>query len=90
MEKKEYRYLVKSERGTSLHIMAATSTQAKRIYCQIKGIKPNDYWCGVSTLTARKLKPKEIEEWEKESKELQETFLYIKGMMDVFVEANKK
>lgn len=89
MEKKEYWYKVTSERGQSLHIMARNSQQAKRIYCQIKGIRPGDYWNGITTLKARKLKPEEVQAWEEQSRANQATLLFIEGMMDICVKAYK-
>jgi len=86
MNKPENLYLVSSIGGSTLHIRASSSTQAKRIYCREKGIRPSDSWCGISTLTARKLKQKEIQEWEEEK----DTLLFIKGMMDIMIEANQK
>jgi len=86
MNKPENLYLVSSHGGSTLHIWASSSAQAKRIYCREKGISPSDYWCGMSTLTARKLKPKEIQAWEEEKR----TLLFVKGMMDITIEANQK
>ncbi len=46
---------------SSLHILAENSAKAKREYCRRRGIKPNDYWCGVSMLSAKEVKaPKEV------------------------------
>ena len=80
---KENLYLVENGRGRSLYILA------KRIYCQKNGIRPSDEWCGISSLTARKLKPEEVQAWEEQSKANQETLLFIQGMMDICIEANK-
>ena len=85
---KENLYLVENGRGRSLYILATSSTQAKRIYCQKNGIRPSDEWCGISSLTARKLKPEEVQAWEEQSKANQETLLFIQGMMDICAEAN--
>jgi len=86
MKKTESLYLVNSHGGSTMHIWASSSAQAKRIYCREKGISPSDYWCGMSTLNARKLKQEEIQKWEEEK----ETLIFIKGMMDIIIEANKK
>lgn len=89
MEKKEQWYQVTNGSGRSLNILAKTSERAKRIYCQIRGIRPGDYWNGITTLKARKLKPEEIQAWEEQSRSNQETLLFIQGMMDICVKANK-
>ncbi len=48
-------YEVTNGRG-SLRIHAESSAKAKREYCRQRGIKPNDYWCGVSMLSAKEVK----------------------------------
>lgn len=87
---KENLYLVDNGRGRSLYILATSGTQAKRIYCQKNGIRPSDEWCGISSLTARKLKPEEVRAWEEKGKGVRETLLFIQRMMDIAKEAHKE
>ena len=49
-------YEVKSPGGFARRITAKNSTAAKREYCRRLGIRPSDYWCGMTALTAKKLK----------------------------------
>lgn len=37
-------------------IVVKSNDQAKRIYCKKKGVSPSDYWCGLSNMSARKVK----------------------------------
>lgn len=73
--------------GRKLHIYAKDSTQAKRIYCKNWGIRFNDPWCGASTLSARALKPAEVEDWEAGAATERATYLFIKGMLDITAKA---
>ena len=50
------RYLVVSPGERQITIEAPNSAKAKRLACKFWGIKPNDEWCGVSALKARKIK----------------------------------
>ena len=59
MDKLKFLYIVQSSSGRTLHVWAASSNQAKREFCREYGISPSDYWCGLSDLTARRLKPEE-------------------------------
>lgn len=34
-------------------IYAENANKAKREVCKLYGIKPNDYWCGVSNMSAK-------------------------------------
>lgn len=43
-------------------IEANNSTQAKRKFCKLWGIRPSDPWHGISTLTARRLTEEETSE----------------------------
>ena len=38
-----------------IQIQAKNSTEAKRIFCRMTGRRFNDYWCGASILTAKKV-----------------------------------
>ena len=49
-------YLITDVRGYEYKITAESAANAKRIVCSIKNVKPSDKWCGVSSLTATKLK----------------------------------
>lgn len=48
-------YLVESPNGSQMKIEANSSTEAKRIFCKIRGYKINDPWCGKSCLSAKKI-----------------------------------
>ena len=76
MDKPKNIYLVKSSSGRALHVWATSSNQAKRIFCKEYGIRPGDYWCGMSTLTARKLTPEEV-------KAERDTLVFIRGMLEI-------
>ena len=94
MDKPKFLYLVKNSSGCKLHIWAASSDQAKRAYCREYGIKASDYWCGVRSLTARKLKPEEVKEWEAQAEADRDTLIFINGMLEigakVYAERNGK
>lgn len=50
-----YTYIVK--RGSQTWTVdAQNATQAKRIICKFRGVNPSDYWCGISTYTAQRVK----------------------------------
>lgn len=49
-------YEVSSPGGSKRLIIAKDSTAAKREYCRKLGIKPADYWCGVTVLKARRVR----------------------------------
>lgn len=50
-----YTYAVSHWSHGTVIVAAKDSTQAKRKVCRFWGIKPNDYWCGMSCFTARRL-----------------------------------
>ena len=54
-------YEVKSVGGRTLITQAKDSQQAKRDACKHWGIKPSDYWSGLTSLKARRLTEDEIE-----------------------------
>ena len=87
MDKPKFLYLVKNSSGCKLHIWAASSDQAKRAYCREYGIKASDYWCGVRSLTARKLKPEEVKAWEEDADAERATLVFIKGMLEISAKA---
>lgn len=87
MDKPKNLYLVKGSSGRTLHVWAASGDQAKRIYCREYGIKASDYWCGLSTLTARKLKPEEVKAWEEQAPTERATYLFIRGMLEITAKA---
>lgn len=87
MDKPKSLYLVKNSSGRTLHVWAASSDQAKRIFCKEYRIHPSDYWCGLSTLTARKLKPEEVEAWETDAEAERATYLFIHGMLEIGAKA---
>lgn len=87
MDKPKNLYLVESPSGCKLHVWAASGDQAKRIFCKEYGIRPGDYWCGLSTLTARKLKPEEVKAWEADAEAERATYLFIHGMLEIGAKA---
>lgn len=87
MDKPKSLYLVKNSSGRTLHVWAASGDQAKRIFCKEYGIRPGDYWCGLSTLTARKLKPEEVKAWETDAEAERATYLFIHGMLEIGAKA---
>lgn len=87
MDKPKSLYLVKNSSGRTLHIWAASSNQAKRIFCKEYRIHPSDYWCGLSTMTARKLKPEEVKTWETDAEAERATYLFIHGMLEISAKA---
>ena len=87
MDKPKALYLVKNSSGCALHVWAVSSDQAKRIFCKEYGIRPGDYWCGLSDLTARKLTPAEVEAWEAQAEADRDTLVFIKGMLEIGAKA---
>ena len=87
MDKPKALYLVKNSSGRTLHVWAASGNQAKRIFCKEYGIRPGDYWCGMSTLTARKLDPEEVKAWEAQAGADRDTLVFIKGMLEIGAKA---
>ncbi len=87
MDKPKALYLAKNSSGRALHVWAASSNQAKRIFCKEYGIRPGDYWCGLSTLTARKLKPEEVKAWEADAEAERDTLVFIRGMLEIGAKA---
>ena len=83
MDKPKALYLVKNSSGRTRHVWAASGNQAKRIFCKEYGIHPGDYWCGLSTLTARKLKPEEVKAWEEQAEAERDTLVFIRGMLEI-------
>jgi len=49
-------YEVRDLAVRKLVVEANSSTQAKRLACKRWRRKASDYWCGITTLTARRLK----------------------------------
>lgn len=76
-------YFVSGPSGCKLHIWATSGNQAKRAYCREYGFKASDYWCGVQSLTARKLKPEEVKAWEEQAPIERATYLFIRGMLEI-------
>jgi hypothetical protein len=58
----KYKYIVTSPGGREVEVEAQNSTQAKRKACRYWGIKPSDKWCGITALTARRIKRKQAEQ----------------------------
>ena len=83
-------YLVTIPGGRKLHIWATNGNSAKRAFCKAHGIKPNDYFCGVPALNARKLKPDEVASWESDEPTRRATLLFIRGMLEIGAEAYKQ
>lgn len=87
MEKAQRLYKVTRDGGSAAHIYAKDSTQAKRAYCKLWDLRFSDPWCGASTLKARALKPAEEAEWLAQAETERETYLFIKGMLDICAKA---
>lgn len=87
MDKPKALYLVQNSSGRALYIWAASGNQAKRIFCKEYGIRPGDYWCGVSALTARKLKPEEVKAREAAAEAERDTLVFIGGMLEITAKA---
>lgn len=87
MDKPKNLYFVSSSSGRNLHVWAASGDQAKRAYCKEYGLRPGDYWCGVRSLTARKLKPEEVKAWEEGAAAERATYLFIRGMLEIGAKA---
>ena len=83
MDKPKFLYIVQSSSGRTLHVWAASSNQAKREFCREYGISPSDYWCGLSALTARRLKPEEVKAWEEQAEANRDTLIFIQGMLEI-------
>ena len=56
------KYIVTSPGERTITVEAQNSTQAKKEACKFWGIKPNDEWCGITALTARRIKRKQAEQ----------------------------
>ena len=87
MDKPKFLYIVQSSSGRTLHVGAASSNQAKREFCREYGISPSDYWCGLSALTARRLKPEEVKAWEEQAEANRDTLIFIQGMLEIGAKA---
>ena len=87
MDKPKFLYLVKNSSGRTLHIWAVSNNQAKRAFCKAFGISPSDYWCGLSALTARRLKPEEVKAWEEQAEANRDTMIFIQGMLEISAKA---
>ncbi|WP_217958152.1 hypothetical protein [Acutalibacter muris] len=87
MDKPKNLYLVSGPSGCKLHIWATSGDQAKRAYCREYEIKASDYWCGVRSLTARKLKPEEVKAWEEQAATERATYIFIRGMLEISAKA---
>lgn len=87
MDKPKFLYIVQSSSGRTLHVWAASSNQAKREFCREYGISPSDYWCGLSDLTARRLKPEEVKAWEADAQTERDTLIFIQGMLEIGAKA---
>lgn len=77
----KYAVIVTYNNGTATG--AASSNQAKREFCREYGISPSDYWCGLSALTARRLKPEEVKAWEEQAEANRDTLIFIQGMLEI-------
>jgi len=49
-------YLVTTPGERETIVKAENATQAKRKACKDLGIRPNDKWCGITSLRAKKIK----------------------------------
>jgi len=87
MDKPKDLYEVSPVSGFKAHIYATSGGQAKRIYCKSRGFRSSDYYCGVRSLKARKMKPDEVKAWEDQADAERGTLIFIKGMLDIYVKA---
>lgn len=83
MDKPKSLYFVSGPSGRKLHVWAASGDQEKRAYCREYGLRPGDYWCGISSMTARKLKLEEVKAWEADADAERATYLFIHGMLEI-------
>jgi len=90
MDKPKALYRVKNSSGRTLHVWAASSDQAKRIFCKEYGIRPGDYWCGLPDLTARKVKQEEVKAWKAQAGDEYRTYLFISGMLEIGVKIREE
>lgn len=88
MNKPKSLYLVKHSSGRMLHVWAVSSNQAKRIFCKEYGIRPGDDWCGLSALSAHRLKPEEVKAWEMQMEAERTTLAFIRGMLEISVKVH--
>ncbi|NLG85172.1 MAG: hypothetical protein GX493_11335 [Firmicutes bacterium] len=49
-------YQVRDLAGQISLVEARTTEEAKRLVCKRRGIRPDDYWVGTRTMTARRIK----------------------------------
>lgn len=56
----EFWYEITCIGGSTTYIKARNSQQAKRKACKEWGFKPNDYWTGISSLTAQRVREKDL------------------------------
>lgn len=49
-------YDVRSPGGRVARVEAANSTQAKRLACRRWGYRPSDYWVGITSMKATRVK----------------------------------
>ncbi len=68
---KESHYLVESPGGREVLIKAKNSNQAKRQACRYWGYKPNDPYCGITAMKARKI---EMKGWDDSEKTERDTY----------------
>lgn len=59
-KRSESYYLVKSAGERETIVKAKNATQAKRKACKEWDISPSDPWCGLSAMTARKIKEENV------------------------------
>ena len=90
VDKPKNLYFVESPGGREMHVWASSGEQAKRAFCKQYGIKPNDWACGIPALHARKLKPAEVEAWERDEPSRRATLLFIRGMLEIESAAYQK
>lgn len=87
MNKPKALYLVQNSSGRTLYVWATSGNQAKRTFCREYNISPSDYWCGLSDLTARRMKPEEIKAWEGQAEADRDTLMFIQGMLEIGAKA---
>lgn len=52
-------YEVTNVDGRKIHVLAKNSQEAKRIACRLLGKKASDYWTGISSMKAKRIRKDE-------------------------------
>lgn len=88
--KTEIWYHVKNGSGRQAYVPAVSSAHAKRQFCRLYGFRPSDPWLGVSSLSAHKLTPKELEDWRSQAEDTRDLAVFLEGMLEIFSGSRKE